>query len=88
MDKGYYDPDLVCDIQDQESSMLDQPHFPKGEVLGLAKTFGLYQVVPKPEWKWVEKAEKNTKEGHDIFNKLTKEYLHGGVSHEDIMPVG
>ena len=73
--KGYYDDSLICEIDNPESSMLDQPQFPRAEVLGLAKTFGLYQVVPKSEWHWVQAAENETKEGKKIFDQLVAQYL-------------
>ena len=72
---GYYDDNLICEIDNPESSMLDQPQFPRAEVLGLAKTFGLYQVVPKSEWQWVQVAERETNEGKKIFEQLVEQYL-------------
>ena len=75
MRKGYYDDSLICEIDNPESSMLDQPQFPRAAVLGQAKTFGLYQVVPKSEWNWVQVAENETKEGKKIFNQLVAQYL-------------
>ena len=75
VEKGYYDPNLICDIEDPDSSMLDQTNFPKPEVIGLSKTFGLYQKVPKSEWKWIEKAEKDTKKGRKIFEQLQHDYI-------------
>ncbi|MDB5810208.1 MAG: Radical superfamily enzyme YgiQ family [Betaproteobacteria bacterium] len=71
---GYLPPDTICDIQDPHASMLDQPQFRKQEVIGLARTFGLYQSVPESEWKWVEKAEHDTAEGRAVFERLSREY--------------
>ena len=74
--KGYIkDPDSICDITKPEESMLDQPQFPRAEVLGQAKTFGLYQVVPKSEWHWVQVAESETNEGKKIFDQFVEKYL-------------
>jgi len=75
VDKGYFDDNLICEIDNPTSSMLDQPQFRKEEVLGLAKTFHLYQVVPESEWRWVQKAESETKEGRKVFDKLVEQYL-------------
>lgn len=74
VEKGYLPPDTICDIQNPRASMLDQPQFPRNEVLGLARTFGLYQSLPKSEWKWIEKAEHDTPEGHEVFERLQREY--------------
>ena len=54
--------------------MLDQPQLPLDELLGLARTFGLYQKLPKREWKWIEKAERDTVEGRAVFERLQREY--------------
>jgi radical SAM superfamily enzyme YgiQ (UPF0313 family) len=72
--KGYIDSETICDIQNPTISMLDQPQLQRNEVIGLARTFGLYQVLPKSEWKWIEKAESDTQEGRKIFDKLEKQY--------------
>ena len=64
----------ICDIQNPTMSMLDQPQLRRNEVLGLARTFGLYQVLPKSEWKWIEKAEHNTQQGRNLFEKLQRDY--------------
>ena len=73
--KGYItNPDTICDITKPEESMLDQPQLPKQELIGLAKTFGLYQTLPKSEWKWVKKAENNTNDANKLYSKLIKDY--------------
>ncbi len=74
MEKGYIDPDTICDIQHPTESMQDQPQLRRKELLGLARTFGLYQVLPKSEWKWIEKAEQDTQQGRDLFEKLQRDY--------------
>jgi|TARA_Y100000031_G_C8252935_1_gene401355 radical SAM superfamily enzyme YgiQ (UPF0313 family) len=70
---GCYDKDLFCDFADQNSCMINQPQFPQKEVLGLVKTYILYQTIPKSKWKWIEKAENNTEEGEHIFEQLVTE---------------
>lgn len=71
--KGYIkDPDSICDITKPEESMLDQPQLPKGELTGLARTFGLYQMLPKSEWKWIKKAEADTEEAIKLRSELIK----------------
>ena len=73
--KGYItNPDTICDITKPEESMLDQPQLPKQELIGLAKTFGLYQTLPKSEWKWVKKAENKTNDDNKLYSKLIKDY--------------
>jgi len=73
--KGYIkNPDSVCDITKPEESMLDQPQLPRQELIGLAKTVGLYQVLPESEWKFIEKAEGNGKEAIELRTQLRKEY--------------
>lgn len=78
--KGYLPPDTVCDIRNPQLSMLDQPQLPRSEVIGLARTFGLYQTLPRSEWKWIEKAEHDTTEGRELFERLQREY---NVVHAD-----
>ena len=72
--RGYLPADTVCDIQNPRASILDQPQLPREEVIGLARTFGLYQTLPREEWKWIEKAEHDTAEGRDVFERLQREY--------------
>jgi anaerobic magnesium-protoporphyrin IX monomethyl ester cyclase len=74
VENGYLDSDSICDIRDPTKSMLDQPQFRRKELLGLARTFGLYQELPKSEWKWIEKAEQNTQEGRELFEKLQRDF--------------
>lgn len=72
--KGYLDPNVIVDIQDPKTSVLDQPQLRKEEVLDLARTFGLYQTLPKDDWKWVQIAEKDTPEGRKVFEELHKKF--------------
>ena len=71
---GYLPAGSICDIRNPRESMLDQPQLPIDELIGLARTFGLYQKLPKSEWKWVEKAERDTVEGREVFESLQREY--------------
>lgn len=77
--QGYLPADSICDIQNPRTSMLDQPQLPLDELLGLARTFGLYQKLPKREWKWIEKAERDTVEGRAVFERLQREYYEIAV---------
>lgn len=72
--KGYLPADTICDIQDPTVSMLDQPQLRRSELLGLARTFGFYQALPKSEWHRIEQAEQNTVQGREIFESLQNEY--------------
>ena len=54
--------------------MLDQPQLPKDELIGLARTFGLYQTLPKSKWKYIEKAESNSPESVKLREQLRKDY--------------
>ena len=71
--KGYIkDVDSICDITKPEESMLDQPQLSRKELIGLARTFGLYQTLPKSEWKWIRKAEAETDKAIKLRIKLKK----------------
>jgi anaerobic magnesium-protoporphyrin IX monomethyl ester cyclase len=72
--KGYVDPKSFCDIGDANASILDQPQLSRAEVIGIAKTFGLYQVAPKSDWDRVRLAEPDTPEGDTMFDLLVREY--------------
>ena len=73
--KGYIkDPDSICDITRPEDSMLDQPQLPKNELIGLARTFGLYQTLPKSKWKYIEQAETDSPESIKLREQLRKDY--------------
>ena len=75
IEKGYIkDADSICDITRPEDSMLDQPQLPKEELVGLARTFGLYQTLPESQWKYIKDAEGNTKDAVDLRKKLLKDH--------------
>ena len=75
VERGYIkDPDSICDITRPEDSMLDQPQLPKEELVGLARTFGLYQTLPQSQWKYIKEAEGDTKNAADLRKKLLKDY--------------
>lgn len=71
---GYLDPDTFCDIADPEVSILDQPQLSRAEVVGIAKTFGLYQIVPESEWDSVRLAEDDSPEGDAQLEALQREH--------------
>ena len=79
VERGYLDPNSICDIMDPTASMLDQPQLPRHEVIGLAKTFGLYQLAPKSEWDRIRIAEQESPEGSEMFSRLVAEYPIGDV---------
>jgi anaerobic magnesium-protoporphyrin IX monomethyl ester cyclase len=72
--RGYVRPHTFCDIADLENSILDQPQLSRSDVIGIAKTYGLYQTAPESEWNWVRKAEANTPEADQIFDRLMETY--------------
>jgi radical SAM superfamily enzyme YgiQ (UPF0313 family) len=76
---GYLDPNTFCDISDPEVSILDQPQLRRAEVLGIAKTFGLYQRVPKSDWDRVRLAEEDSPAGDAMLELLQNEYRSGDV---------
>jgi len=77
--KGYVDPITFCDIGDPDASILDQPQLSRAEVIGIAKTFGLYQVAPKSDWHRIRLAEPDTPEGDAMFDLLVQEYRPGDM---------
>jgi radical SAM superfamily enzyme YgiQ (UPF0313 family) len=77
--KGYCDPNTFCDIMDAEVSILDQPQLSRTEVIGIAKTFGLYQCVPKSDWGRVRLAEEDSPAGDALLELLQREYRPGDV---------
>lgn len=77
--KGYIDPEAVGNMTDPTTSMIDQPHLPRHEVVGLAKTFGLYEVAPKSAWQNIRIAEQETAEGNAMLDQLQKTYRAGDV---------
>lgn len=76
---GYLDPNTFCDITDPEVSILDQPQLPRAEVVGIAKTFGLYQIAPHSDWDRIRAAEPNTAEADAMLDLLQSEYRPGDV---------
>jgi anaerobic magnesium-protoporphyrin IX monomethyl ester cyclase len=80
---GYLDPSTFCDIMDPEVSILDQPQLSRAEVIGIAKTFGLYQTAPKSDWDRVRIAEKNSPAGDAMFDLLAHEFRPGDVAAAD-----
>jgi len=83
--KGYLDPEIIT-THTTASSLLHMPQLSAGEIDGLVRTFTMYVGFPKEWWPYLEKAEKFTPEGNEIFAKLSKiysdVYLSGDQSHK------
>lgn len=77
--KGYLNPDTTT-THTTSSSLLDMPHLTSQEIDGLMRTFTMYVDFPKKWWPHIEKAEKFTKEGDEIFGKLGKIYQEAYLS--------
>ena len=60
--------------------MLVQEQYTPDEIEGLQKCFVFYVKLPKSRWKDIEKAEKNTPEGNNIFSELKEEYAENYLS--------
>lgn len=71
--KGYLDPETTT-THTTSSSLLHMPHLTSQEIDGLMRTFTMYVGFPKKWWPHIEKAEKFTEEGNEIFAKLGKIY--------------
>jgi len=56
-------------------SILDMPQFSRKEVNGLCKTFNMYVKFPEEKWDEIRRAEEDTPEGKNIFEKLKKEFV-------------
>lgn len=71
--KGYLDPETIT-THTTSSSLLKMPQLSKEEIDGLMRTFTMYVGFPK-EWRpHIEKAEKFTSEGNEMFNKIKEVY--------------
>lgn len=71
---GYLDPATLCDLADPTTSILDQPQLSRTEVIGIAKTFGLYQCAPTSDWPRIRMAEADTPAGDAMLDLLQREY--------------
>lgn len=73
VEKGYLDPQVIT-THTTSSSLLRMPQLSVEEIDGLMKTFTMYVGFPKRWWPYIEKAEKFTPEGDEIFSKLRNIY--------------
>lgn len=71
--KGYLDSEAMT-THTTSSSPLKMPQLSSEEIDGLMRTFTMYVGFPKKWWPHIEKAEKFTKEGNEIFDKLKNIY--------------
>jgi len=71
--KGYLDSSVITS-HTTSSSLLDMPQLSKEDIDGLVKTFTMYVGFPQKWWSHIERAEKPTPEGREIFNKLKNIY--------------
>jgi anaerobic magnesium-protoporphyrin IX monomethyl ester cyclase len=70
LQKKYITEDQPIPTSFQKESMLTMPSISKEEIYGLEKTLTLYILLPKSYWPEIRKAEKDTEEGREIFNRL------------------
>lgn len=72
--KGYFKADLISGNPHMDA-VLNMPTMSNSEITGLARTFAMYSKFPKSYWPLIKKAEKDSPEGHEIFQKLGKEFI-------------
>ena len=72
LERGYLLPDDEIQWSFYKESMLTMPNLSKEEIAGLEKTLQFYLKLDKKYWKDIKIAEKNDKEGLEMFNKLNK----------------
>ena len=58
-----------------EGSFLDMPQFPRERINSLVKTFNMYVKFPESRWPEVRKAEEETPEGQEMYEKLKEEFV-------------
>lgn len=71
--KGYLDPNIIP-THTTSSSSLSMPQLSVETIDGLMRTFTMYVGFPKTWWPYIEKAEKSTPEGREMFTKLKNIY--------------
>jgi len=71
--KGYLDANTIT-THTTSSSLLRMPQLSIEAIDGLMRTFTMYVGFPKTWWPYIERAEKFTPEGNEIFKKLSKIY--------------
>jgi len=69
---GYCTNDLIARSV-MKPTLLNMPQFPPEAIEGLRRCFILYVKMPKSRWSEIEKAEKLTTEGNEIWENLRKE---------------
>jgi len=72
---GYCNRDLIARSV-MKPTLLNMPQFPPEAIEGLRRCFTLYSKMPKSRWPEIEKAEKLTPEGDNIWNDLRNECLN------------
>jgi len=71
IDRGYVSHEDEIKFSWYKESMLTMPNLSKEEIIGLEKTAQLYIKLDESYWDDIKIAEKNTKEGLEMFDKLT-----------------
>ena len=81
--EGYIDRNLIA-RSITRPTMLNMPTFTLEEIEGLRRTFVMYAKMPKSRWKDIEKAEKLTPEGDQIWEELKEEMTESKLAfHKD-----
>lgn len=70
---GYLDPNIIT-THTTSSSLLHMPQLSSEEIDGLVRTFTMYVGFPKNWWPYIEKAEKFTAQGNQMFEELKGVY--------------
>lgn len=73
VERGFMDKDAIAP-GNADDSILSMPEFPPEEIRGFRKAFALYVKFPESRWSEIKKAEEETPEGMEIFNRLQAEY--------------
>jgi anaerobic magnesium-protoporphyrin IX monomethyl ester cyclase len=71
---GFCDKNLIARSV-MKPTLLNMPQFPPDAIEGLRRCFTLYIRMPKSRWTEIEKAEKLTPEGNDIWKNLRAECM-------------
>lgn len=71
-DLGYCDQNLIARSV-TKPTLLKMPQFTSEQINGLRRCFVLYTHMPKDRWADIEKAEKDTPEGNQLFESLKQE---------------
>jgi radical SAM superfamily enzyme YgiQ (UPF0313 family) len=81
--EGFIDKDVIPQGT-TGTTLLDMPspYLSKDEIESLWKTFVFYVHFPKSRWSEVKLAEKNTREGKEMYEKLGKEFYRNKYKNE------